>query len=56
MRDHEPDLESMMIDLTSVPLAQLGELGDSVLAHSIRRLLDEADASEGRIADWNASI
>jgi len=55
VKDHEPDLESTMIDLTRVPLARLRELDDSVLARSLRRLL-EADTSESPIASWDSSI
>ncbi len=57
--DDELDLGSTMIDLTRVSLDQLRSLeplGESVLAHSLRRLLTAADNPDETIAVWNSAI
>lgn len=42
MDDAAIDPESDLVDLTNLPLDELPSLGDTPLAHSIRRVLDES--------------
>lgn len=51
-----PDLGSTLVDLTMVSLQTLRTLDGSVLARSLRRLLDEADNSHDIIAGFDSSI
>jgi len=52
-----PSFDSILVDLTEMPLDSLRLDGcDPVLSQSLRRLLDEADASDGGIARFDSSI
>ncbi len=46
----------MLLDLTEIPLNRLTELDDSVLAQSLRRLLEEVHEPDGTIARFDSSI
>ncbi|MGY0233118.1 FxSxx-COOH cyclophane-containing RiPP peptide [Longispora urticae] len=54
--DATSDRESDMLDLTAVRLAHLGQLDDTVLARSLRRLLDEADRPQDAIAGFQSAL
>jgi FXSXX-COOH protein len=56
MEDLVPDEESALVDLTRVSLAQLSALDNSVLGHSLRRLLKEADAPSEAIAGFQSIV
>ncbi|PRY00538.1 FXSXX-COOH protein [Allonocardiopsis opalescens] len=51
--DH--DLESTLIDLTEIPLPELTDLDDSVLAHALRRI-EELVATSEVSAEFDSSI
>lgn len=49
------DLESWLPDLKRVPLAEITSQ-DSALAHSLRRVLDEADSLQDAVAGFQSAI
>ena len=51
-----PEEEPVLVDLTQFSLHQLSNLGDSVLARSLRRLLAEADNPSEAIAGFQSSV
>jgi FXSXX-COOH protein len=50
------DLDSQMVDVTQLSLVELRAMGDSALAHCVRRLLAEVDVSAEPVAGFNSSI
>ncbi|GIG59436.1 hypothetical protein Lfu02_38080 [Longispora fulva] len=54
--DATSDRESDLLDLTQVRLSHLRELDDTVLARSLRRLLDDADRPQDAIAGFQSAI
>jgi FXSXX-COOH protein len=52
----EPDVGSELIDLSSVSLAQVQSLEGTVLAHSLRRIIDaQRRSSKDDIAAFNSA-
>jgi FXSXX-COOH protein len=49
-------LDSEMVDVTQLSLTELQAMGDSALAHCVRRLLAEVDVSTEPVAGFNSSI
>lgn len=45
-----------LVDLSDVPLAELSNLDQSVFAHSLRRILEEADRPQDAVAGWNSAM
>lgn len=52
--DHVVDTE--LVDLTDLPLAELGALDESVLAHSLRRIVQEAGSDDTVVAGHSVSV
>lgn len=48
--------QGTLVDLSEVSLADLQELDQSVLAHSLRRILDEIDRPQEAVAGWNSAM
>lgn len=49
-------LESAMVDVTGLSLAELAGAGDGALAHCLRRLLADIDAPGEPIAGFNSAL
>jgi len=56
MGDEDLEIESDLIDLSRVDLAQLTILDDSALANSLRRILLAAENADEAIAGFQDSI
>lgn len=54
MEKTDEGYEFDLVDLTGVTLAELPQLDDSALAHSLRRILDEIDRPQDAVAGWNS--
>jgi FXSXX-COOH protein len=54
-RSHE-DHGSDLVDVSNIRLSDLRGLEDSALAHSLRRIFDEIDRSQGAVAGWQSAI
>lgn len=54
MADETAGFGTDLIDVTGLSLHDLNDLGDSTLAHSLRRLLDDDDAAP--VAGFTAMI
>jgi FXSXX-COOH protein len=52
----DEDLESDLVDLTDMPLAELRVSGDSVLAHALRRLVEDVSNTDDVIAGFQSAI
>lgn len=52
----EPDWQSVMVDVSDLPLTQLAAGDDSVLAASLRRLADELQHPGEPIAGFNSAL
>jgi len=62
MQDDEPDVpvgavEAGLIDLSGVPLSRLRVLDETVLAHSLRRVIDAAtQEAHDSVAAFDSSV
>lgn len=56
MSDEKSSLESDLIDLDGISLADLEGFDDSVLAHALRRVLADADDLREPIAGFQSFI
>ena len=54
--DRVADVDSVMLDVTHLSLAELELVDDSVLARSVRRLLASVDSSSVPVAGFNSRI
>jgi FXSXX-COOH protein len=55
--DAEPAWQSVMVDVSGMPLTELVDMaGDSVLAHGLRRLADDLSRPGEPIAGFNSSL
>ncbi len=53
--EEAPEWRSVLVDLSAVPLAEILEWDDSVLARAVRRVTDEATRGEP-IAGFNSAL
>jgi FXSXX-COOH protein len=56
MDEVSPDIDTGLIDLTGVDLAEIDILGDSALARSLRRLISRTEHPGEAVAGFNDSI
>lgn len=56
MRDKETSMDTDLLDLDGILLADLKELDESVLAHALRRVLADADGPEDPIAAFQSYV
>ena len=54
--DVEDDVESHIVDLTDMSLAELRVSGDSALAHALRRLIEDVSNTDDVIAGFQSAI
>jgi FXSXX-COOH protein len=54
--DPESGLESVMVDVTGLPLHELTATGDSALAHCLRRLVADLDRPGEATAGFNSAF
>lgn len=54
--DAEPDWQSVMVDVSQLPLSELAAEGDTVLAQCLRRLAADLQRPGGPIAGFNSAI
>jgi FXSXX-COOH protein len=52
----DEDLESDLVDLADMPLAELRVSGDSALAHALRRLVEDVSNTNDVIAGFQSAI
>jgi FXSXX-COOH protein len=52
---HE-DHRSELVDVSQIGLSELRGLQDSALARALRRILEDADRTQGTIARWQSAI
>ncbi|WP_407676748.1 FxSxx-COOH cyclophane-containing RiPP peptide [Phytohabitans aurantiacus] len=50
--DNQPEL----VDLSGLSLSDLSRLGGSVVAHSLRRILEDIDRPQDAVAGWNSAM
>ena len=56
MTDRDDDLESDLPDLAAMTLPQIEDYDQSVLANSLRRLMQQVDDDVGTLSSFNAAI
>jgi FXSXX-COOH protein len=56
MDNDPPEYESDLVDLGTLRITQVLEIDESVLAHALRRVQDEADHPEDVMAGWSSAI
>jgi FXSXX-COOH protein len=56
MTDPFLDHETGLIDLTDLPLAQLMNMDESVLAESLRRVAEAADRQEDVVVGFDSNL
>jgi FXSXX-COOH protein len=56
MTEQDRDVESDLPDLAAMTLPQLDEIDHSVLANSLRRLVEGFDDEAGTLSSFNAAI
>ncbi|MFG1926603.1 FxSxx-COOH cyclophane-containing RiPP peptide [Cryptosporangium sp. NPDC048952] len=56
MTEPHPELDSDLVDLTGVDLADLADMEDSTLKDALTRLAQEAKSSDQTTASFSSSI
>jgi FXSXX-COOH protein len=56
MDEDSPDIDTGLVDLTDVDLAEIDVLGDSALARSLLRVIRRIEHADEAISGFNSSI
>ncbi|WP_442935249.1 FxSxx-COOH cyclophane-containing RiPP peptide [Micromonospora sp. CPCC 206061] len=50
------DNQHELVDLSGLSLSDLSRLGGSVVANSVRRILEDVDRPQDAVAGWNSAM
>jgi FXSXX-COOH protein len=56
MNEELPDIDTGLIDLTTVDMTMIGLLGDSALASSLRRVIESIEDEDDAVANFQDGL